>query len=317
MIEYRSFLNTDIDALREIWGQQPSLRCMVDSLRRHDIEQLILSKPWFDSAGLILAIDRDRPLGFVHAGFGPRKDRGCVDKSTGVLSQLRVVDHSASEEIAQTLLERAIEYLRSSGSKVCVAGSAFPFAPFYLGLYGGSRIPGVPDEDTAMAEALIRFGFEPGGRIVVLERDLNGLRIPTTRTQLTMGRQYQVQPITDPIPSTWWMCCAYGAADLVAFEMKSRKDDHQAGAAFFWQIQPLSDSWGKRTVGMIESRIEKQLRQQGRGGFLVAQAFRHLADRGYQQVEIQLRETDEPALALARRMGFELVSGGQQMQLQL
>lgn len=74
MIHFRSFRNTDPPALCEIWRSQPPRRGLVSSLSPMLLDRYVLSKPYFDREGLIVAEDDDRPIGFAHAGFGPEID---------------------------------------------------------------------------------------------------------------------------------------------------------------------------------------------------------------------------------------------------
>ena len=146
MIEYRSFLNTDATAIVEIWRSQPPSRVISSTVTRSDLDRMVFGKPYFDPAGLILAVDDGVPVGFAHCGFAPNADRTDLDHSVGMISQLRFRQGKETDEIAAELVRRSIEYLKSKGAKSCYGGSQFPFAPFYLGMYGGSRVPGVADE---------------------------------------------------------------------------------------------------------------------------------------------------------------------------
>ena len=61
----------------------------------------------------------------------------------------------------------AIDYLKSRGARTAYVGSCFPNAPFYLGLYGGSQVPGVLVDDVASVNALQSFGFVEDDQIVI------------------------------------------------------------------------------------------------------------------------------------------------------
>ena len=71
MIRYRPFLNHDPPAIAEIWRSQPPQRGLVQPMSPQLFEHLVLSKSYFDRFGLMLAVEGDHPIGFVHAGFGP------------------------------------------------------------------------------------------------------------------------------------------------------------------------------------------------------------------------------------------------------
>ncbi len=317
MIEYRSFLNTDPPALIDIWQNQPPMRCLASVLSHADLDQMVLAKPYFDAAGLILAVDDGKPVGFVHAGFGPAPGWGGVDESVGIISQLRVINSDQAAEVSRELLIRAASYLAGSGATICYAGSKFPCSPFYLGLYGGSRIPGIPIEDEFMSTALQRFGFQTGDRILVLQRSLQEFRQPISRSQMAVRRMYQVIPTVDPLLPNWWDCCSFGWSEIFGFRVSQRSDQQIVGKVMYWEIQPLSKHWGQLTMGLVEMEIDEFVRGQGLATFLIGESLRYLAAQKVDRVEVQLRESNEPAINVARRMGFELISEGREMTMSL
>lgn len=317
MIEYRSFLNTDPPFLIDIWRNQPPMRCLASTLTHADLDQLILAKPYFDAAGLILALDDGKPVGFVHAGFGPAPGWEGVDQSVGIISQLRVIDFDQAPEVSRELLHRAANYLAGCGATICYGGSKFPCSPFYLGLYGGSRIPGIPVEDELMSVALQRFGFQTGERILVFQRSLQEFRPPVSRSQMAVRRMYRVMPTVDPLLPNWWDCCSFGWSEILGFRLAQRSDQQVVGSVMFWEIQPLSKHWSEPTTGLVAMEIEEIVRGQGLATFLIGESLRYLAAQRVTRVEMQLRESNEPAISVARRMGFELISEGREMTLSL
>ncbi len=314
VIEYRSFLNTDPPAIIDIWQKQRPMRCLSSVISRQLLDQMVLAKPYFDPTGLILAFDDGEPVGFVHASFGPDQVRGGIDYSTGVISQLRLVEDHGGDSTAHELLDRAVSYLQTRGAVTCFAGSRFPFAPFYLGLYGGSRIPGVPEEDEPMSTAMQRFGFVPGEAILIMQRSLQGYRPPINRTQMAIRRQYQVAAIVDPLLPNWWECCTFGWSEIYGFRVLRRGDQQVVGGVMLWEIQPLSNVWGRLTMGLVDLEIAQEQRQQGLATFLIGETFRHLTQQGVASVEVQIRESDQGAMRVAQKMGFEIISRGHEMQ---
>ena len=77
MIHYRPFSNTDPPLLAELWRSCAN-RPLVQPLTAAMLEELVLNKPYFDREGLWLAVEDDKPQGFVHAGFGPSEDESTL-----------------------------------------------------------------------------------------------------------------------------------------------------------------------------------------------------------------------------------------------
>ncbi len=310
MIEFRSFLNTDSSAIVDIWRKQRSFRCISTTMTRDDLEQMILGKPYFDPDGLILAVEDGKPIGFVHAGFGPDAHFGDLDHTTGIICQLRITDVQNIDEVSYGLIHAAMSYLKDRGAKVCFAGSCFPHEPFYMGFYGGSRIPGVPDEDELMTRAFTDYGFQRRDMIYVTQRRLSGFRAIVDRQQMTVRRQYQISPIVDPLPSNWWESCTFGWHEIFGFRLMDRKNQKVVGCVMFWEIQPLSTEWGTRTMGLCDLKVQTELQRQGLATFLIGESLRQLALQGVSLVELQYNQTDEAMHGIAQKLGFERISHG-------
>lgn len=307
---FRSFLNTDPPLLVDVWRRQRRFRGLADRISGVALEQLIFSKPYFDPAGLILAVDGDRPLGFVHAGFGPNATRQDLDQTTGVISALRVPEVDGSESVAAGLLERAFEYLQRRGARECFAGSVFPFAPYYLGLYGGSRIPGVLDDDTTTRQGLTAAGFEQLDEIVIFQRHLAGYRAIVDRQQMSVRRQYQLSSNTDPESTNWWDACTLGSTLRTRFALHDRKSNANVAEVTFWDMQPLASCWGVAAMGLYDLQVSAEARRCGLGTFLVCESLRALSQQGISLVEAQLRKSDAIGCNLFQKLGFEQVGSG-------
>ena len=278
------------------------------------LDHHVFSKPYFDAAGLIVAVEDINgiatPLGFVHAGFSAQQDLSDIDKQVGVISQLKVVPGERENEIADELLRLGCEYLCANGAKRIHAGTKFPFSPFYMGLYGGSQLPGFLEDDTVAIESLRRSGFTQDDKIVVMERALTGFRTIVDREQMALRRQYQINAIADPLEKSWWESCTLGMAERDRFSVYHKKSQTVCGGVAFWDMQPLANHWGVLARGMYGLNVPEKLRRSGIGTFLVGESLRHLMQQGIGIVEAQTWESDSAALGVFRKLGFEQVSVG-------
>jgi len=80
--------------------------------------------------------------------------------------------------------------------------------------------------------------------------------------------------------------------------------------ASFWDIQPLSTSWGGCTAGLFDLYVEPDWRRRGAANYLLSEAFRKLHSRGVSNIEVQTMATNEAALALYGQLGFAEVDRG-------
>ena len=317
MFNFRSFLNTDSPGIVEVWRKQPPFSRLARTISRHDLDLLVFGKPYFDPAGLIVAEKDEQVVGFAHAGFGPSADHSDLDYENGVICQLRTLPDQDSGELTAGLIDSAVDYLKGHGCTRCFAASQFPNVPFYLGLYGGSRIPGVVDQDDTMMVALKNNGFAPTEEIKIFTRQLSGFRAPVDRQQMTVRRQYQVSAVVDPLASTWWKNCMFGMAEKFAFRLVDRRTQQPVGNVDFWEIQPLSNEWGVRTLGMCDLAIDPASRRNGLATFLVAQALSQLLPQGFGVCEVQVRESNIESIGLFQKLGFENTENGTELSKQL
>src|SRR5438874_289349 len=149
MLRIRPFRNDDPPGLVTLWNQAVTGRGAYELHSPAPFERHVLSKPYFDPAGLLIAEDAGRMVGFVHAGFGARQDEAATDPTHGVICAIAVLPSHRRRRIGSELLQKAEQYVAARGTQVVQAGQARPLNPFYFGLYGGSDTPGLLPSDAA------------------------------------------------------------------------------------------------------------------------------------------------------------------------
>jgi ribosomal protein S18 acetylase RimI-like enzyme len=307
---FRPFRNSDPPRLAEIWREQPPLRGRFPAMTSGILDQLVLSKPYFDERGLIVAVLEDAPVGFVHAGFGPDESEQSVSRDTGMIYQLMMRSAHREPSLADELIHQAEAYLRGAGAKVLYAGGIRPFNAFYLGLYGGSELPGVLAGDAMFVEACRRNGYREIDHVNVLQRELAIFRAPVTRSQRQLRREVTIREQVTPRVSSWWTACTTGGFEVTGYEAIRTRDETSLADVLFWDIEPLSVGWGAPTVGMFDLRVDNDRRRQGVATLLLSDAFSKLATRGVVRVEAQTMQQNLPAIGLYRQLGFDQVDEG-------
>lgn len=303
----------------KLWRSQPIFRGFHSNITVADLELHVLSKPYFQSDGFFVAIGaaedgKEELLGMVHATFDVNSELADLNPSVGVIAQLRVRSCEASIEVEDRLLQMATEYLRNSGAKDVWFGARFPQAPFYLGLYGGSRVPGVMEEDVSVVEALARNGFNKVNEIAVLQRELANVQSISGRKQLLVRRNYLINAIADPLERSWWECCTLGMAERDRFTIGRKKDNHVAGTVSFWDLQPMGSFIHSNCRGLYDLRINSEDQRQGLASFLVCEAMKRLATNGVTLVEAQTEVNNEASINLFEKLEFTTVTKGIQFR---
>lgn len=318
-ITYRPFLNTDPPLVVELWRRQPPFRGLHTDLTVADFELHVLSKPYFERQGFIVAtnggIGSDLKIfGFVHASFDVRDDLSDLDYETGIVSQLRVAEVEGRESIEDELLRLAEQHVISRGAKRVMFGGRFPQAPFYLGLYGGSRLPGVMQGDVTVLAALQRNGYSERRRVLLMERQLLNVRSVSGRQQLAVRRNFLINAIADPIEKSWWECCTLGMAERDRFSIGRKRDNHVAGSVSYWDMQPIGMGSSALCRGLYDLSVNPEDQRQGLASFLVCESLKRLATQGVSVVEAQADVTDEASIKLFEKLQFSPVTHGIAMQ---
>ncbi len=328
MYHFRPFLNSDPPRLAEIWNSQPPQRGLARPVSAALLEQLAFSKMNFDRNGLIVALGDERPVGFVHAAFGPTEDESRLSTELGVIAMLMVKpsaggvlpsaggDDEAAERatLADELLARGEDYLRGSGAKVLYAGGIRPLNLFYLGFYGGSELPGILDSSGSWQAFYSEHGYREIDRVVVLHADLSRFRPTVSRQQMQLRRRLTIEVSYDPPATSWWEATTVGGLDRMRFELVPRgglpTDQCPAATATFWNLEPLAGCWGIRAAGLLDIDVAPAWRRQGMATYLLGEALRQLHAEGIMLVEAQTMAHNTASLAMYHRLGFAEVDQG-------
>lgn len=304
MIEYRCFRNDDPPRLADVWRSADLGPAAMQPMTTSLLEASVFSKPYFEREGLSVAVDGERVVGFAHAAFGPNLDGSGLDRSKGSTLLVAVVPHERQMEIGASLIARCETYLRGRGSVVLLGGGSSELRGFYLGLYGGSDLPGILDSSTAMQSMFRAAGYEQGERIDVLRRPLEGYRPPKNRLQLAIRRRTRLHAIDEPSRRSWWEAATTTGIALRRYELRSESEE-VLGSVSFWDMQPLAASWGVVAAGLLRVDVEGTRRREGLAHYLVAESLHDLSQEGVAVVETQVARSNAPAVRLFEKIGFE------------
>jgi ribosomal protein S18 acetylase RimI-like enzyme len=314
MIHFRPFANRDSPGIVAVWNAQPPARGRLAGLTPAILEQFVLAKPYFDPQGLVVAEDGDRIVGFLHCGFMPGEKFGELQRDAGIICQLLVDPERADEPILAELLRHGEEYLRQQGATILLAGAVGYRGPFYLGLYGGSELPGILQADSSAAETLLGAGYMPYQQRVVMRRSLVDFRAPIDRQFMQLRRQFRLEPIPDTEEMPWYDTCAWCWIERDRFAVVPAAGGVRLGVLTFWDMEPLSSSGGARAAGFLPEASESDaIPLESRLGFL-AESMRYYQSQGLSFVEVQLSESDGPAREGFRRLGFQEIDRGVQFR---
>ena len=310
MLTFRTFRNTDPPVLAALWRSRVGQPGLLQPVSHDLLEQMVFAKLYFDYGGLVLAFDDGRPAGFAHAGFGPQPAASWISTDMGVTCMLLVRPDCTETEVAAGLLDHCEEYLRRRGAGVLYGGGAEPLNPFYVGLYGGSELPGVLDSDTVAREVFAARGYQEVERTSLLRRDLSGFEAPVDRRQMQVRRQTMVEVTADAPTRTWWEACTIGGFDLTRFDLVPRDGGPAIASATFRSMEPSGTVTVSRAAGLVAVAVDEAYRRRGLALFLLSEAFCQFLRQGITHVDVQTRSSNAAALGTFLKLGFQPAGEG-------
>ena len=304
MIDYRAFRNGDPPALWRLWQGHPPRGVYRPVITPFLFDHCVLSKSYFDRAGLIVAIDGNTPIGFAHAGFGPNADGSALDTQVGTTSCVCLEPHAERTEIARQLLARTEAYLHGRGARQLHFGPLHPVDPFYVGLMDVSGSPGVLASDGDTLALLAEQGYRELDRHLILRRTLNDFRAPMDRQQAQLKRNFTVEFIQDPPAKTWWEAATLGQLERTLFTVQKRGGVATIASASFWDAPHFGPPTLQAT-GLLSLNIPADAARDGLGVMLLGEALKTLQTQGSTVVETQIRREDSRSAELLFRLGFQ------------
>ncbi len=309
MTLYRSFRNDDPPRLADVWRTAELGPCGFQPMTSAWLEACVFSKPYFDRDGLQVAVDGDRVVGFAHAAFGPNAEHSAIDFAVGTTILVVVVPHERHDAIADGLLARCEDYLRRRGAQTIMGGGTPQLGGLYLGLYGGSDLPGILDSTPTMQAVFRRAGYLEAERIAVMRRPLAGFRPPMSRQQMALRRATTLRVIDEPARRTWWEAATTTGIAMRRYELRD-EGEMLLGSGTFWDMQPLATAWGVHATGLMRVEVDRGQQRQGYARYLLAEALHDLAQEGVALAETHVSEAHEAAIKLFFKLGFEATGHG-------
>ncbi|MGC4006956.1 MAG: GNAT family N-acetyltransferase [Pirellulales bacterium] len=311
MLHFRHFLNGDPPKLVALWQACTQYSGLLRPITVEMLEVQVFNKPYFDHEGLIVAFDEAGLVGFAHAGFGPNDARTDIEHDLGTtalcLIHPRAVENT---ELIDGLISRSEEYLRARGAKILYGGSILPLNPFYLGLYGGSELPGILESDRLLLSIFQSRGYQEIDRVPVLRRNLLNLKPSIDRRLMQIRRRTQIAVVEEPPVRTWWESWTEGEFERRELQLLDIRMGNQIAGLTLRKLEPPTVSTFHGSYGLVDLWVEEPSRRQGLGSYLLFEAFKYLHDLGVESLEAQTMQSNQTALNFYRKLGFEQVDTG-------
>lgn len=316
MIHYRTFRNADPPALVALWNASLAGRSAAFLSCTTLYEYFVFSKPYFDPAGLIMALRDQTPIGFVQAGFIPQVDREVLDKRQGAICTLIVHPAHRRQGVGSELLQRAEHYLQERGAQTSTVGPQGWQNPFLFGLYGGSQAPGLTGDELESAPFFEHRGYKLLSRVLIFQRPMvRPVNLHDPRMSVWRQRcEIHVSPLKRP---GWARECVLGPIELQEFRLIDKANGEFLARLTLWEMSTFAQRWNQQAIGIVDLEVPPEYRRKGLGRFQLAQIIRYLQDQFFNLVEIQVPADNLPAINLVRGVGFDELTAGHSYQRQL
>ncbi len=310
MVDYRTFRNDDPPRLAALWNEVFTGRGAVRLRTAAPLERYLFAKPYFDRAGLFLALENGVVIGFAHAGFGSDMSEEALAVDEGVICAVGVRPTHQRRGIGTELVRRCEAYLTARGARTVFAGPMRPVNPFYLGLYGGSELPGFLQSDAPVEPFFFRLGYRREDTCLVFQRTLHDpVNIPDGRfADLRRRCEACVEPWTGP--ASWWQECVRGPLEYIGFRLEEKATSQVIARAAVWEMDGFTWRWNQPAVAIVNVEVREDRRRQGHAKFLICQVLRHLQDQYFGVAEVQTMQGNQAAVGLYRSLGFTQVDQG-------
>ncbi len=303
VVEIRTFLNSDVPQLVELWNRQQPLSGRLPAVSAAMLETHVFSKAYFDPTGLIFATASGLVVGAVLCGFAPRPTLSQLDFRIGIVSHA-IVDQAAPVPTWPQLWAATLDYYRAHQSETLFWGSRFPESPFLSGFCGGTFVPGAAASDANQTSRLLQYGFGDCGEIGVLKLEVESFKPPIDRRVVMAKRSYDVRLTLDPLPESWWQHNVFAFRHQLDFRMVERKSNRICGLVSFCNSRPQDAGWDSRFLGIAQIVVNNELQRSGLGQAMLFDAIKDLGQRGVVEIEAQVPRPNAACHSMLTKIGF-------------
>jgi len=307
VVHYRTFRNTDPPQLTLVWNEVFAGNGGVRLTSNSALDHFVFAKPYFDSAGLILAEEDGHCLGFCHAGFGPNAAETALSTETGIICLLGVRVAQRRRGIGRQLLERGETYLREHGAGAIVAGPHPPLCPFYQGLYGGCQLPGFLASQPEAEAFFTTQGYKADKDVLVFRRRLAAPIPWSDPRQISRLANFEMRVSACKTLGSWWQECVWGPVEPLELLLCTKAGESVA-RALAWDMGGQEGS--AAIAGIRNLTVKEELRRQGMGRLFVALLFRFLHEQYFEAAEVHVEHDQVAGREFCRSLGFTLADRG-------
>ncbi|MFK7818692.1 MAG: GNAT family N-acetyltransferase [Planctomycetaceae bacterium] len=311
MISYRCFHNSDPPQIAALWessglGQGAASGVTVDAF-----EFFVFAQSFFDKNGLIVAVEDNQIVGFVHATRAVNEEQTGLSDTSGSIVALLVHPDSRNAGIGSELLKRGVGYLAALGVGSVELGPTEVTNGFYVGLYGGSEPCGFRDSDGPFAEFFGKRGWEPAKTYLSYQKDLAaGSRDPVNVKLITNRRKTQLEPSDPKNDASWWWMTRFGRMDCVKFSLLEKSSREPLASCKIFGLDSFIPKWGQRAAGLGQVCVSDEHSEKAYDLSLLLEMSKYLREQLITLIDACVDEAAAGEIKLLESAGFKQCDRG-------
>ena len=315
----RTFRNTDVDALCQVWNEHFSDQGVESQITPLRLELGCLAKPYFESSELFLAESDSKIIGFAHLAPVPNETWEEVAVGEAAIPALCVIPHPDEQRMAIELLNRSEVTAHSLGAIECQFKPMLPNGAYYLGMGPADSMIGLTSGEQRACAWMHAAGFQPLRPTNQWELELSRFQPPSDRLQIQVRRSAHVDRQVDEPMLPWWQACVLGHTEPTAFQLTDRHHRRVLNEVLFWTIAselqslPHSIAWlWPPNVDALEfsESSNSDVSSIDRLVFLLAESLRDFQSEGIDLVRTSSVGDDVATSQLLKRLGFKPKQSG-------
>ncbi|MBN2713935.1 MAG: GNAT family N-acetyltransferase [Planctomycetes bacterium] len=256
----------------------------------------IVKQVRFREDRLLLALDEDKPIGFVHFDI--------IDEPyyplAGVIEAIGVVPEYRNCGVGSKLIELALKGIEAYKTDFVEGYGAWPFTPFYSTFIDGSERSGVFLANSPLLALFKKYGFGEARKSYVMQ-----LKIEGTVNALPLPFGYKVEEYPRQKNSTW--------LDYVFREWKLINHvvtDHKGEIltrAIYGRMDGYSNYSGRECYALFGVNTPDSNRRKGLAYANLSNTIQRISELGGEEVELHVYADNMPAVGLYSKLGFKIV----------
>ena len=285
MLTVRAFRNEDSPRLLKLWKktqQRQDGLTPLPLLSFNQFQTQILGLPMLDTRAVMIAFDKDTPVGYVHTTPAPSEDGNSFDGTTGQICFLCVdPQYPDASGAAAALIHAGEKYLTALGITKIFGGSPSPSVPFYTGFHSGGEAVGLLYSDEPVINAFHNANYQVHRKTIWFHYDLQNGAPTLTAELIGYINEIDVEIAETPQAKTWWEGCAFAHGiwfDATAYLIRSNRPVARLRTRITYPDTENTSTMysGTWLASLMELRVHPHFPDEGIQKFLLGELIRYL-----------------------------------------